>query len=480
MREQISLFTSRLISSSPPAPIKINSKNPLIMKTNRVFQHAALLLIFPLLTFCTRTETITETITETVTDTIIQTVTDTLRLDPLLVAEGKEIFRHDTFGDEAFWSGILHIDRAILGEANGGFGDGVSPATALAVGLKVDAEALPSELVSAIQAGAVDLNDVAATLTLLQLNSVVGIKGNFDENGDLASVGITCALCHSTVDNSFSEGIGKRLDGYPNRDLNVGVIVSLTNNAQFLADLLHVDEPTVRTVLNGWGPGKFNAGLFVDGIALKPDGSIAANLIPAAYGLQGVHLATYTGWGDMVYWNAFVANLEMHGQGNFTDSRLNDPIQFPIAAENNFGNVVNDPDLITPKLPALQAYQLSLEAPKAPEGSFDPVAATRGLTLFNGSAQCATCHVAPIFTDAGYNLHTPEEIGIDDFEANRSPTGQYRTTPLRGLFARSQGGYYHDGRFATLNDVIEHYDAHLDLQLTAEDKGDLVEYLKSL
>lgn len=450
------------------------------MKTNRAFLCIALLLILPLLTFCTRTETITETITETVTDTIIQTETDTLLLDPILVSEGREIFRYDTFGDEAFWSGILHIDKAIMGQANGGFGDGVSPATALAVGLKVDAEALPADLVTAIQAGAVDLNDAAATLTLLKLNSVVGVKGNFDENGDLASVGITCALCHSTVDNSFSEGIGKRLDGHPNRDLNVGAIVALTDNAQFLADLLHVDEPTVRTVLNGWGPGKFNAGLFVDGIALKPDGSIAANLIPAAYGLQGVHLATYTGWGDMVYWNAFVANLEMHGQGNFTDSRLNDPIQFPIAAENNFGNVVNDPDLITPKLPALQAYQLSLEAPKAPAGSFDPVAASRGMTLFNGVAQCATCHIAPMFTDAGYNLHTPEEIGIDDFEANRSPTGQYRTSPLRGLFARSKGGYYHDGRFATLNDVIEHYNTQFDLQLSEEDKGDLVEYLKSI
>ncbi len=448
------------------------------MKTPLFLKSMILFFVVGFFASCTKTRTITETITET--DTIIQTSVDTLHLDPILVVEGKEIFRHDTFGDEAFWSGILHIDKAISGENNGGYGDGVSPATALAVGLKVDSEALPSEVVSAIQAGDVDLDDPATTVELLRLNSVVGLKGNFDENGDFSSVGITCALCHSTVDDSFTVGIGKRLDGHPNRDLNVGVIVSLTDNAQFLADLLHVDVPTVNAVLNGWGPGKFNAGLMVDGVATRPDGSIAANLLPAAYGLQGVNLATYTGWGDMVYWNAFVANLEMHGKGNFTDARLNDGGQFPIAAENNFGNVINDPDLITPKLPALQAYQLSLDAPTPPEGSFDVAAASRGKDLFNGVAQCATCHIAPQFTDAGYNLHTAEEIGIDDFEASRSPTGMYRTTPLRGLFARMQGGFYHDGRFATLSEVIDHYDNHFDLQLSPDDKNDLAEYLKSI
>lgn len=445
---------------------------------------SVLTVMFAYLSSCTKTETITETvtetITETVTDTIIETTIDTLRLDPVLVAEGKEVFRHDTFGDEAFWSGVLHLDKAILGADNGGYGGGVSPATALAVGLKVDAEALPVEVVSLIQSGDVDLNDPATTVELLRLNSVVGIKGNFDDAGDLSSIGITCALCHSTVDDSFSAGIGKRLDGHPNRDLNVGVIVSLTDNAQFLADLLHVDVPTVNAVLNGWGPGKFNAGLMVDGIATRPDGSIAANLLPAAYGLQGVNLATYTGWGDMVYWNAFVANLEMHGQGNFTDARLNDAGMFPIAVENNFANVVNSPDLITGKLPALQAYQLSLDAPTPPEGSYDVAAAERGKVLFNGPAQCATCHIAPIFTDAGFNLHTAEEIGIDDFEASRSPTGMYRTTPLRGLFARMKGGFYHDGRFATLAEVIDHYDGHFDLQLSQGDKDDLQEYLKSI
>ncbi|WP_140157724.1 hypothetical protein [Arenibacter amylolyticus] len=431
---------------------------------------------------CTKTRTITETITEIVNDTIIETVTDTLtlHLDPVLVAEGKETFRYDTFGDEAFWSDVLHLDKAILGEELGGYGSGVSPATALTVGLKVDSEAIPPEVAAAILAGEVDLNDPATTVALLKMNAVVGIKGSFNEEGNMTAIGINCALCHSTVDNSFSEGIGRRLDGYPNRDLNVGAIVNLTDNKKFLADLLHVDEPTVEAVLTGWGPGKFNAGLMVDGIALKPDGSIAANLLPAAYGLQGVNLATYTGWGDMVYWNAFVANLEMHGQGSFTDARLNDANQFPIAAENNFGNITNDPDLITSKLPGLQAYQLSLTAPTPPEGSYDVAAAERGKSLFNGSALCATCHIAPMFTDAGYNLHTAAEIGIDDFEAKRSPTGMYRTTPLRGLFARMKGGFYHDGRFATLNEVITHYDNHFGLELSAQDKLDLEAYLKSI
>ncbi|GEC80067.1 hypothetical protein [Flavobacterium aquatile] len=436
------------------------------MKINKIYSLLSLVLVGIFSTSCTETEIRTETITEI--------------LDPALVTEGKETFRHDTFGDEDFWSGILHLDKAIKGSSNGGYGSGVSPATALSVGLKVDSEALPADVAQAIQAGQVDLNSPATTLTLLKLNAVVGLKGNFDTSGNMTSVGITCALCHSTVDNSFAAGIGKRLDGWPNRDLNVGVIVSLTDNAAFLANLLHVDEPTVMTVLQGWGPGKFNAGLFMDGKALKPDGTIAANLIPAAYGMQGVNLATYTGWGDMTYWNAFVANLEMHGKGNFSDSRLNNAVQFPIASENNFGNVTNSPDLITPKLPGLQAYQLSLLAPVPPSGSYDAAAAAAGKIVFQGVGQCATCHISPIFTDAGFNLHSASELGIDNFEASRSPTGMYRTTPLRGLFARSTGGYYHDGRFTTLGDVVNHYDNHFNLQLNSQQKNDLIEYLKSI
>src|SRR5689334_16291431 len=218
--------------------------------------------------------------------------------DPALISDGKNTFRFDTFGDEDYWSGVLHIDKAIAGSANGGFGGGVSPKTALAVGLKVDATALPQSVVNGITNGSISLDDPATTLALLKLNAVVGVKGNFDAAGNFKSVGITCAVCHSTVDNSFAPGIGNRLDGWPNRDLNVGTIISLTDNATPIANMLHVNEATLRNVLAGWGPGKFSAVLFVDGKALKPDGTVAANLIPAAFGLKDVKLTTYTGWGD--------------------------------------------------------------------------------------------------------------------------------------------------------------------------------------
>lgn len=398
--------------------------------------------------------------------------------DPALIADGKEIFRFDTFGDEEFWSGVLHIDKAIAGVNNGGFGPGVSPKAALAAGLKVDAEALPAAVVDGIQSGTIDLDDPATTLALLKLNAVVGVKGNFNVEGGLKSIGITCASCHSTVDDSFAPGIGKRLDGWPNRDLNVGAIISLTDNATPVADMLHVDEATLRSVLGMWGPGKFAAILFMDGKALRPDGKVAANLLPAAFGLKGINLTTYTGWGDIRYWNSFVANLEMHGKGNFFDPRLNDPVKYPIAAENNFGNTMNTPDLITSKLPALKAYQLSIKAPQPPAASFDQAAANRGKKIFLNKAKCATCHPAPLLADNV--LHAADEIGIDDFEAMRSPTGKYRTTPLGGLFTRAKGGFYHDGRFATLNDVVNHYDNHLKTNLSATEKQDLVEYLKSL
>jgi len=398
--------------------------------------------------------------------------------DPALIAEGKNIFRFDTFGDEEFWSGLLHLDKAIAGSANGGFGSGVSPKTALSVGLKVDADALPQSVITGIGNGSVNLDDPATTIELLKLNAVVGVKGNFNATGNLQSIGITCASCHSTVDNSFAPGIGKRLDGWPNRDLNVGAIISLTDNAQPIANMLHVDVGTLGTVLNGWGPGKFAAVLFMDGKALRPDGKVAANLIPAAFGLKGVNLTTYTGWGDISYWNSFVANLEMHGKGTFKDPRLNDPAKYPIAVENKFYDVTNNPDIITSKLPALKAYQHSIVAPKPPAGSFDAAAAERGKALFSGKANCASCHSGSLYTDN--SLRTASEIGIDDFEAKRSPTGKYRTPPLGGLFARSKGGFYHDGRFATYIDVVNHYNNQFSLNLSASEKNDLVEYLKSL
>jgi hypothetical protein len=293
-------------------------------------------------------------------------------------------------------------------------------------------------------------------------------------------MGIQCALCHSTVDNSFAPGIGRRLDGWPNRDLNVGAIINLSPDLSAFTNALQVDEATVRTVLLSWGPGKFDAALLLDGKAFRPDGKSAATLIPAAFGLAGVNLHTYTGWGSVPYWNAFVANLEMQGSGRFYDPRLNDTNTFPVAARLGFANVQGTTDLITGKLPALQFYQLALTAPKPPPNSFDPIAADRGKALFVGKANCATCHVPPLFTEPGWNAHTPAEIGIDDFQANRSPDKRYRTAPLAGLFARAKGGFYHDGRFADLSGVVGHYDQHFDLKLTPAEKTDLVEYLKSL
>ncbi len=423
---------------------------------------------------CTRMETTENNIGEAISDL----PTKMNQGKQGLTEQGKEIFRFDAFGDEDFWSGLLHIDKAILGEANGGFGPGVSPNTALAVGLKVDAEALPPEVVAGITSGAISLDDPKSTIALLKLNAVVGVKGNFDASGTtLQSIGITCASCHSTVDNSFTEGVGKRLDGWPNRDLNVGAIVSLTDNALPIANMLHVSEPALRNILSLWGPGKYPAILFMDGKAFRPDGQIAANLIPAAFGLKGIGLTTYTGWGDISYWNSFVANLEMHGKGNFSDPRLNDP-KYPIAVENHFYNVVNNPDLITSKLPALRAYQHSLDAPKPPSNSFDQAAAARGKAIFLTKAKCATCHALPLYADNV--LHTGAEIGIDDFDAQRSPTGKYRTMPLGGLFAKTKGGFYHDGRFATLPNVVDHYDNHMALHLTTQEKQWLVQFLKSL
>lgn len=397
-----------------------------------------------------------------------------------MVEQGRDTFRYDTFGDEAFWGDTLRLHEAIAGEANGGVGPGVSPATALAVGLKVDVTALPPALQRALAAGDVNLDDPATTLALLKLNAVLGVTGRFDESGRLSSVGIQCSLCHSTVDDSFAPGVGHRRDGWANRDLDVGAIVSLAPNLTPVADMLQVDVPTLKAVLGSWGPGKFDAQVFLDGKAFRPDGKSGATLIPPAYGLAGVNLHTWTGWGSVTHWNAFVANLEMHGQGTFYDPRLNDTARFPVAARNGLADVRHDVDLVTGKLAALQFYQLALEAPTPPAGSFDAVAAARGEQLFNDRARCSRCHVPPLFTEPGWNMHTAAEIGIDDLQSMRSPDEAYRTAPLKGLWAHAQGGFYHDGRFATLPAVVDHYDAHFDLSLTPAQKSDLVEYLRSL
>jgi hypothetical protein len=397
-----------------------------------------------------------------------------------MLEEGKKIFRFDTFGSEAFWGDTLQLHKAIAGERNGGVGPGVSPKTALSVGLKVDADALPAALVQQIKAGKVDLDDPATTIALLKLNSVVGVTAFANPDGSVKSMGIQCAFCHSTVDNSFAPGIGKRLDGWPNRDLNVGAIVSLAPNLKPFTDLLGVDVDTVKKVLASWGPGRYDAELDKDGKAFRPDGKQAGTLIPPAFGLAGVDLATWTGFGSVTYWNAYVGVTQMHGMGTFFDARFNNKDQYPVAVKSGSWNTRSKPDTVTPKLAALHFYQLSLPAPKAPAGSFDKAAFERGKAIFEGVAKCATCHVPPLFTEPGHNLHAPSEIGIDSFQADRSPTKMYRTAPLAGLWSHQKGGFYHDGRFATLPDVVNHYDAHFKLNLSEANKKDLVEYLKGI
>ena len=396
------------------------------------------------------------------------------------LVEGRHTFRFDTFGDEAFWGDTIKLHQAIQGTRFGGVGPGVSPKTALAVGLKVDVDALPHELIERLKKGTVDLNDPATTLALLKLNAVIGVTGFFESSGKLRSVGVQCALCHTTVDDALAPGIGHRLDGWANRDLNVGAIINLAPDLSAVATLLGVDETTVRKVVTAWGPGKFDAELLLDGKGFRPDGKTAATLIPPAFGLAGVNLHTWTGWGSVPHWNGFVANLEMHGKGTFYDPRLNDPLQFPVAARAGSGNVRSNPDLVSAKLPALHFYQLAIPAPRPPQGSFDQNAALRGKQVFETKARCATCHVPPTYTEPGWNMHTPQEIGIDDFQANRAPDKRYRTAPLKGLWTHTKGGFYHDGRFATLLDVLNHYDAHFGLSLNEQEKADLIDFLKSL
>jgi hypothetical protein len=344
----------------------------------------------------------------------------------------------------------------------------------------VDADALPAGLKRELAAGKVDLEDPATTLALLKLNSVVGITGYFDQKGGIRSIGIQCALCHSTVDDSFAPGIGKRLDGWAANDLNVGAIVSLAPNLQPFSDLLGVDVATVKKVLNSWGPGRYDAVLDKDGKAFRPDGKQAATVIPPAFGLAGVNLHTWTGFGSVTYWNAYVAVTQMHGSGTFFDARFNDKDRYPVAAKSGSGNSRGKPDLVTAKLAALHFYQLAIPPPKPPAGSFDIAAAGRGREIFNAKAQCATCHVPPLFTEPGNNLHAPSEIGVDSFQADRSPTHMYRTSPLAGLWSHPKAGFYHDGRFKTLREVVDHYDGVRGLKLTEPEKRDLVEYLKSL
>ena len=369
--------------------------------------------------------------------------------------DGREVFRYDTFGDEQLWTDTLQIQKAI---------EKVSPATALSVGLKVDSDALPSSVVEAIKSGSVNLNDPAVTIQLLKLNAVVGVIGKVaGANNQLATVGVTCALCHSTVDNSVAAGIGKRLDGWPNRTLDVGAIIALS------------PAITDKSPYNGWGPGKYDARFHAfDGTTFIPLNSPSIPvLIPPAFGLQGVGFETYTADGPISYWNNYVGVTQMGGHGSFCDSRIGICI-------------TQTPDQVTPKLPALLQYQLSLQAPPPPHGSFNNAAARRGQDVFNGPGRCATCHIPPLFTDVNNAsdrnlplLHSPGDEGQNPEYASRSATKLgYRTTPLRALWQHPP--YFHDGHAADLLAVVNHYDGVLMLGLSETQKADLVEYLKSL
>jgi len=370
-------------------------------------------------------------------------------------SDGQNIFRFDTFGDEQLWTSVLRMHEAL---------PSVDPTTALSVGLKVDVDALPPALVAALKAGQVDLKNPAVTIELLKLNAVVGVIGKVNPQGKLMSVGITCALCHSTVDNSFTTGIGRRLDGWPNRTLNVGAILGL---APGLSDALKAQFAT-------WGPGKYDPRHHAfNGKSLIPlnDPTLPV-LIPPAFGLQGVGFETYTADGPISYWNAYVGISQMGGQGTFSDPRIG-------------LDIVQNPDLVTSKLPALLAYQLSLPAPTPPAGSFDAAAAVRGERVFNGKATCATCHPAPTFTDVASGpdpkvpvLHDPGATGTETQYAARTATKQYRASPLRGIWQHPP--YFHDGSAADLLAVVNHYDRLLKLNLSPSQKADLVEYLKSL
>ncbi len=365
-------------------------------------------------------------------------------LDPALVAQGKEIFRYDTFGDEVFWTDTLRIHDVITAA--------VTPELALSLGVQVDIDAIPASVRDAIAAGKVDLKSPATTVTLLKLGAVVGLMGHvetIDGRDTLTSIGVTCAFCHSTVDNSFAPGIGRRQDGFANTRLNPGAIIA-TSPALTEAQ---------RAVYSSWGPGLYDPRFSIDG-------KNTPIVIPPAYGLARVSHETFTGDGPVSYWNAYVAVTQMHGQGNFSDSRL---------------GIVRtaSPDLVTSKLPALRAYQLSLNAPAPPAGSFDVAASARGRELFNGKARCSSCHLGIALTDINLGRrHAAEATGMDPAYAMRTAEKRYRTTPLRGLWQHAP--YFHDGSAATLEEVVEHYRKHFNLQLSPAERSDLVEYLKSL
>jgi len=366
-------------------------------------------------------------------------------LNPALIASGQTTFRSDTYGDETFWTDTLRMHEVIR--------TSVSPTVALSVGLKIDVDALPAAVKTALQTGTIDLNDPATTVALLKLGAVLGVIGQVDANNTLTQIGITCAFCHSTVDNSFAPSIGHRLDGWPNRDLNVGAIIALSPAV----------TGSQKAVYQSWGPGMYDPRFNIDGKNMPV-------VIPPAFGLRNVDREIYTGDDTISYWNDYVAITQMHGHGHFVDPRIG-------------VDVNNPPELVAPKLAALRTYQFSLETPAAIPGTFDAEAARRGRMVFNDVANCASCHRSSVYTDVNQGiLHTPAEDGQDPAYALRSATKLYRTTPLRGLWHPPQlkGPYFHDGRASTLGAAIDHYVQLQGLVLTARQRADLIEYLKTL
>jgi mono/diheme cytochrome c family protein len=372
-------------------------------------------------------------------------------LNPELQSQGQDVFRFETFGDETQWTDTLKMNEVIQAA--------VDPTTALSVGLKVDAEALPAQVVAGVQDGSISLTSPATTLALIKLGAVVGVRGTVEsvEGKDtLTRVGITCALCHSTVDDSFAKGIGKRLDGWPNKDLNPGAIIALS-------PVLTAEQ---KAVYNSWGKGKYDPRYNLDG----KNGPVE---IPPAFGLRGLKKITVTGDGDEIaYWNRYVSVTQMGGHGSFMEPRTD------VSVTNGTD------DLVTAKLPALQEYQLGLPPAEPPAGSFDADAAKRGQAVFSGAGKCASCHSGEQLTDANQKLHDPAEV-VSEPEPNgepsyasRSATKQYRTAPLKGLWQHAP--YFHNGTAATLSDVVETYDSRKSLGLTADQKADLVQFLKSL
>ena len=360
--------------------------------------------------------------------------------EPRLTAgaeEGKRIFRDDTFGDEKFWTDTLRLHEWVERE--------LQPLEALGLGLKVDQDRL-----NLLKFLLHNPFGTSGTRELLRQNAVVGVRAQFNKNGGIERIGITCALCHSTVDNALLPGIGHRVDGWPNRDLNVGKIVSMGRGL----------TPQQIAVYRSWGPGKYDPRFNIDG-------KNTPLVLPPAYGLAEVKNETFTAEGPISYWNAYVAVTQMHGQGNFSDPRLGI-------------NIVQTPDLVTPKLAALREYQHSLSAPRAPlvpTQIFNPNAAARGKVVFD--ANCARCHVSETLTDnnAGV-LHDPSETGMDPAYAMRTTQKKYRATPLRGLWQHAP--YFHDGSAKDLEDVVNHYNRVRNLNLTDGQRADLVRFLKSL